>query len=66
VTILQIFTELPFIDIFHVLFPFMPNGILDLIQKDIMPQFLIDNFSCIISNSAQRCFRFNTQGYCIF
>jgi hypothetical protein len=22
----------------------MPNGILDLIQKEIMPQFLIDNF----------------------
>jgi hypothetical protein len=32
------------IDIFHVLFLFMPNGILDLIQKEIMPQFLIDNF----------------------
>jgi hypothetical protein len=36
-TILQLLLYYPMIDNFHVLFLFMPNGILDLIQKEIMP-----------------------------
>jgi hypothetical protein len=72
-TILQLLLYHPLIDIFHVLFLFMPNGILDLIKKRLCLNILIDNFHVLtltlpngvldLIHKVIACFKFRPTSY---